>query len=108
MEDFDIHIALADSKSFKWMAGMRTFCGVRIKEGWLLRTWVNSGVDPVPDIDDPATKGCLLQLAREVLGIRSTFCICRDGKWSVHTPKKQVSKEYDTEGTALAMFILQI
>ena len=105
--DFDIHVALADSPSFRWMGGMRTFCGVRIKKGWLLDTWVNGDIQPVPDIEDPATKGCLLLLAREIEGKQSIFCICSGGKWGVYSPKGVLGSTYETEGTALAMFILQ-
>ena len=62
-------IELIKHPRFKWAGGMRTACGIRIKEGWQIQTWLKAfHIDdmPVPDLADPATKGCLLDLVRKL------------------------------------------
>ena len=74
-------------RGWRWMAGMRTTEGMRvihdprlwpdrpcaIREG----TWVDTAVprplgDHLPDLQDPATLGCLLALLREAWGDHAT------------------------------------
>ena len=71
-------------KHFRFMDGMRTLCGIRLVEGGVDYIighrsgptshgggWVDTtdlaGI--YPDLSDPATKGCVLQLIREACSI---------------------------------------
>jgi len=93
-------LAVAD-KRWRWMPGMLVFGGGRITEHTLA---VVHGV--VPDLNDPATLGCVLARDRELwkrpdLYIRSN----RDGEWwpdCVGTPDALLSlPRQRSEGEAL-------
>lgn len=50
---------------FRWMPGMRTTTGHRVLLDLPLG---KSNLGRLPDLDDPATRGCLLALVREAWG----------------------------------------
>ena len=105
----DIEIQLADCKQFKWLGGMKTVCGVRLREGWQLNTWVKEQTEfpPVPDIKDPATLGCLLYIVRQICKDDSAYAAEFEDGWCITTwPEQERPKHYATEGEALAMFII--
>lgn len=68
---------------WRWMPGMLTHIGVRVARvdadqyavGWYPDGYLSS-IDQVaiPDLEDPATLGCLLALVREVYGSPSLYC----------------------------------
>lgn len=103
-----LDIELADCKHFKWMAGMLTLCGARIRKGWLLDNWVlRDEFPPVPDIKDPATKGCLLALIRSLTKDAASYVAEFDDGWAVCTwPEPENQQYYPTEEEALAHFII--
>jgi hypothetical protein len=71
-------------KRWRWMAGMKAVERRSAPTAWfrveenvtsLLGEWKY----PLPDIDDPATLGCLLALVREAYGFRLWLASSRDG-----------------------------
>ena len=107
----DVEIRLADCKRFKWMCGMKTACGVRLKKGWQLDTWIKKQTEfpPVPDIQDPATKGCLLHLVREISEDSSAYVAHFEEGWAVTTwPERRKITYHPTEAEALSLFIIGI
>lgn len=108
MENVDIEIALADCRNFTWMCGMKTLCGVRITQ-WHLNKWLatQSEFPPVPDINDPATKGCLLQMIRDITNDTSAYVTQFDEGWAIHSwPEHPSPAHYPTEAEAIAWFIV--
>lgn len=63
MNEQEIGKSFALSKGFKWMGGMKLLNGIRVLESYL--AFMHS--TDVPDVNDPATFGCLLVLARNKL-----------------------------------------
>lgn len=61
------------------------------------------GSECYPDISHPATKGCLLALARELHGIHFSLSASAGGRWSSPTYGIIAS----TEGIALARAIME-
>lgn len=59
----EIGRSIASSSHFKWMGGMKLLNGIRVLESYL--TFMHH--TDIPDIEDPATFGCLLKLARDKL-----------------------------------------
>lgn len=81
---------------WRWVPGMLTSCRVRVTEGgadYLIGHksgatrdgggWVDTGDSAgfLPDLDDPATIGCLLALVREAWGDPSVSCTMTFGGW---------------------------
>lgn len=110
-EDIVLAFDLIQASGFKWMCGMKTACGVRLKDGWQLKKWIKSfHIDdsPVPDINDPATRGCLLELARKASRDQECYvCIFDEGWAVVEWPESANSQSYHrSEGAALAEYII--
>ena len=36
----DAAIELADHPKFEWKGGMKTACGTRLKDGWMIKKWI--------------------------------------------------------------------
>ena len=110
IDEIEAAVKLLECKRFRWICGMRTACGVRVKKGWQIDTWLPSfHVDdsPVADLSDPATKGCLLMLVREVSEDKSAYCCRFEEGWCVYTwPEPGYVSYFPTEGLALADYIL--
>ena len=111
LSNVELGIALVEHPKFQWYCGMKTACGVRIKEGWHTNKWLPSFDKddlPVPDIEGPATKGCLLDLIRKI-GPDKTAYVCEfDEGWAVQTwPEPNCIQYYHSEGAALAEYIIQ-
>lgn len=80
-------------KGWKWMPGMADQFGRRvmqvypeglgIKWSHLLENKVVRDADALPDLTDPATRGCLLALVREVWGDPFAFIGWFDPHWKV-------------------------
>lgn len=107
----EVAIELVKQRKFKWMGGMKTACGVRIKEGWQIDKWLASfGLDdsPVPDINDPGTKGCLLYLVRSISEDSEAYACRYQEGWAIHEwPEPSHTKYYPTEGGALSQYIIE-
>ena len=92
-------------KGWRWMPGM---AGMLEADGYRVLAVTDSGevlmdgwgytAATIPDVTDPATRGCLLALAREITGshVHVVFadedlyrCICRmrgdDGRWTAYS-----------------------
>jgi len=102
-------------KHWRWLAGMltqNTLRVLRVDDERHVFAWVvqhNHGwflsVDALPDLDDPATLGCLLALVREAWS-DSSLCANDAGAydlmfWHVYTDDKFVSVGCQTEAEAL-------
>lgn len=111
LTDVDVGIGLTAAKQFTWMCGMKTACGVRIKSGWQLTKWLPSfGKDegPVPDINDPATKGCLLHLVREMSDDKDCYACFFEEGWAIQEWPEPAKIYYSkTEGRALGSYIVR-
>lgn len=111
VSNVEMGISLVEHPKFKWYCGMRTACGVRIKEGWHTNKWL-PGFDPeempVPDIDDPATKGCLLDLVRQICSDKTAYACEFEEGWAIQTwPEPNHVLYYHSEGAALAGYVIQ-
>jgi hypothetical protein len=88
---------IASSKAFKWMAGMKVVDSFRVTESYL--PFMHS--TDIPDIQDPATFGCLLKLARDKLNDPTWFpCMLDDGTeimWLKEKPSKEAQTRYGSE-----------
>ena len=108
LDDIDVGQNLLKSKNFKWLCGMKTSCGVRLKAGWQLDKWIhqfNYDDSPVPDINDPATKGCLLSIVRSLSKDKECY-VCRfDEGWSVVEWPESKQSYHRSEGVALSAYI---
>jgi hypothetical protein len=122
-----IAVALVTSPGFRWMRGMSNTAGGLAYEGvdrddedgpafvrWAARHRISDYMLPdgeVPDLNDPATIGCLLFLAREAYD-DPTLVPHSDGLlWVVtiydyKTGTEMVVAEEYSEGEALAVAIL--
>ena len=124
-EQIELAQRLVKHPAFKWSAGMRAID----KDGHRWRILANIGcpghhaqgeehagytsgwetiadlLGAVPDLTDPATVGCLLALAREVLG-DSRLCVAPvlyTWQWTIFPGDHPLAP---TEGEALALAIL--
>jgi hypothetical protein len=58
--------------------------------------------DALPDLSDPATRGCLLALVREAWGDPHLSAVAFAGDWRVHGDSDGMcSHDHDTEAEAL-------
>ena len=100
-------LSLIEHPKFKWMPGMKTMHGFRLKEGWIMKEWLKKNIDdmPYPDFTDPATLGCLLHLARKA-GEDPDVYVAKfeDGYAVVYHPCDE-EEFFSTEGEALARYI---
>ena len=106
----DVSINLMKHPKFKWQGGMLTACGTRIKGNWMIKQWLmKQYIDdrPVPDLDDPATRGCLLAQVRVLCKDPDAYvCHFEEGWQVVMWPEPNVPVYSETEGLALANYIL--
>ena len=65
----EIGKSIASSPHFKWMGGMKLLNGIRVLESYLPFMHITD----IPDIQDPATFGCLLKLSRDKLNNPSWY-----------------------------------
>lgn len=63
MNNHELSKSFALSKDFKWMGGMKLLNGIRVLESYIPFMHPSD----TPDVNDPATFGCLLFLARNKL-----------------------------------------
>ena len=76
-------------KRWRWMPGMRSMCPHGYAYRWTGKFHQHEQNGPhdacvprddmLPDIDDPATLGCMLALVREAYGFRLWLASSRDG-----------------------------
>lgn len=113
MDEYDIielSVDLVKCANFRWMGGMRTLCGVRLKEGWQIDTWIqkfSKDESPVPDLSDPATLGCLLSMVRELARDDGAYALKTEHGWLVKEHRNRAATYCVTEGVALTTYILQ-
>ena len=109
-DEVEVAINLADHPKFKWACGMKTACGTRIKAGWVMDKWLKAfdpEEAPVPDLNDPATRGCLLEIVRKLGKDDTAYVSSFEEGWSVVVwPEPNVIVYKATEGLALADFII--
>lgn len=109
--DIQLIVEMLAHPRFKWMCGMKTDCGVRIKSGWQIKKWLKGfHVDdsPLPDISDPATKGCLLAIVRKASKDKEAY-VCRfEEGWTVQEwPERQEQEYSSSEGMAMVKYIVR-
>jgi len=88
-------------KGWQWMAGMLTLEGYRLDNSGRLKAEQQG--DQLPDLNDPATVGCLVALVRKAWGEPTAHAVpFSDGTWYVQG--KYIDDEHghgDTEAEAL-------
>lgn len=104
-------------KHWRWTEGMGIWTGGSIVK----RCVTVIGADPayrdsygrltvvhfaLPDLNDPATLGCLLALVREAWDMPRSATWCADGWWGVHSPLLNIGfpirdKKNNSEAAAL-------
>ena len=63
-----------DCRHWRWMPGMAWILPPSARASWPARLHngrypIPKGIVPIPDFNDPATRGCLLSLVREATGL---------------------------------------
>lgn len=110
-ETLQAGISLLEHPKFAWKCGMKTACGTRMRAGWTIKTWIKSfdkDDSPIPDLNDPSTKGCLLDAVRTISKDESAYVAKFDEGWSVVVwPEPNRPTYHATEGLALANFIIE-
>jgi hypothetical protein len=97
------------------MAGIFMWPGYRyVKEsldGWHIYEYMRKGKKPfahwadLPDLSDPATRGCLLKMVRDSWG-EQTLSVIYDpmiSKWCIHLPGRKVNMQGLSEAEALVI-----
>lgn len=59
--------------------------------------------NPLPDLTDPATMGCLLALVREATGDAEASCMFYGGRWYCHWHANETIAETEPEALLLAI-----
>ena len=109
-EQIELAQRLAEHPAFKWMPGMSYRLWSDTLQNWrdaqrLTGTLTPDDPHTIPVLTDPATVGCLLALAREVLG-NSRLCVAPvlyTWQWTIFPGDHPLAP---TEGEALALAIL--
>ena len=110
---------LAHCDSFAWTEGMlaaevplgeRWPTGQLIRQkGWEVENRIGDGYEMLPVIEDPATRGCLLDLVRR-RGYPHAHCMPQDGSWVVLAPysDREILARGEFEGEAISLALLAV
>jgi hypothetical protein len=85
---------------WRWMPGMKLTAGLRLSESLVPFTFP---VD-LPDLNDPATLGCLLALVREAWGEPTYLPTCLDAHdeaWVIESPAQKRQTRYGSYASVL-------
>jgi hypothetical protein len=108
-------------KHWRWMPGMRLQDGRRIinvagaqcfmvasnqAAGWF--GVGDSDSEVLPDLDDPATSGCILHLVREIWGEHGLYCGAHKGWWHIIWPDGEGDIDTDYAETEVEAIILAL
>jgi hypothetical protein len=106
-QDLELARRAVACEGWRWMPGMLTSEGHRLDNAGRLKAEQKG--DQLPDLDDPATVGCLLALVRKVWDDPAAHAVPNggwDGGWHVcdeHAGARYVYGRGDTEAEALVV-----